>query len=148
MGRAVLAVRPARSLDVDEVRRDIAKITSTSLGYEDHGILTAMLTVDYGGSGQGIGGYSLDGPEHDADDKFLRRVGSAFGMEFVARIIRACGVQSWEQVKGRTIFVLQDLDEGTLAWGTARVLGIENLPTEKGERFLFADLAAEFKVDA
>ena len=35
--------------------KQIAKIESTHLGYEDHGILTAHLYVDYGGSHQGIG---------------------------------------------------------------------------------------------
>ena len=32
-----------------------AKITSTHLGQEDHGIFTAWLQLDYGGSGQGFG---------------------------------------------------------------------------------------------
>lgn len=129
-------------------RRDIAKITSTMLGVEDHGILTVWLTVDYGGSGQGIGGYSLDGPTHDDDGKFLGRVGSAFGMEFVARTMRACGVDKWEDLKGRTIYVLQDLPDDESAWGTSKVVGIENLPTERGERFIFADLAVEMAVSA
>jgi hypothetical protein len=127
------------------MRKDIAKITSTALGYEDHGILSCVLIVDYGGSGQGVGGYALDTPIRDANDKFLRREGTAFGMEFVARIIRACGVDEWEDVKGRTIFVLQDLEEGQVAWGNSKVLGIENLPTERGEQFIFQDLVDEFK---
>lgn len=129
------------------MRQDIAKITGTMLGYEDHGILTCMLTVEYGGgSGQGIGGYCLDTPVKD-DGRFVCRVGTAYGMEFVARVLRACGVDKWEDVKGRTIYVLQDLPEGEAAWGTSRVVGIENLPTERGERFIFADLAAEFDPD-
>lgn len=128
------------------MRRDIAKITSTMLGYEDHGILTCYLTVDYGSGGcQGVGGYGMDMPIRDDDDRFVKRVGTAYGMEFVCRIIKACGVETWEQVKGRTIFVLQDLPEDASAWGTSRVIGIENLPTERGERFIFADLYEEMK---
>lgn len=138
---APLAMPPA-------YRQDIAKITSTMLGYEDHGILSCMLTVDYGGSGQGVGGYSLDTPVKDENDRFVCRVGTAYGMEFVARIIRACGVQTWEKVKGRTIFVLQDLAADEVAWGTSKVVGIENLPTEGGERFVFADLLDEFATEA
>jgi hypothetical protein len=129
------------------MRKDIAKIESTMLGYESHGILSCMLTVTYGSSGQGVGGYCLDTPVHDDEGNFVCRVGTAYGMEFVARMIRACGVDTWEQIKGRTIYVLQDLDEGALGWGTARVLGIENLPTEPGERFVFADLRDEFEED-
>jgi hypothetical protein len=68
-------------------------------------------------------------------------------MEFVARLMRACGVSSWEKLVGRTIFVLQDLPEGASSLGTSSVVGIENLPTEPGERFVFADLASEFYPD-
>lgn len=122
------------------MRKDIAKITSTMLGYEGHGILTVNLQVDYGGSTQGIGGYALD--RYRKGDAFAgSRVGTAYGMEFIIRTMRACGVEKWEDVKGRTIFVLQDLPEGSSALGTSAVVGIENLPTEKGERFLFADIA-------
>lgn len=125
------------------VRRDIAKITSTMLGVEDHGILTCHLIVDYGGGGQSIGGYALDTPTHDENGRFSGRVGTAYGMEFVARVMRACGVDKWEDVKGRTIFVLQDLADGEPSWGTSKVVGIENLPTERGERFIFAELHSE-----
>lgn len=118
------------------MHKEIAKITSTALGYEDHGILSSMLFVDYGGGTcQGIGGYSLDEPTHDADGKFLGRRGSAYGCEFIARTLKACGVDSWEKIKGRTIYVLKEDDR----WG-AKVLGIAPLPTEPGEPFMFADL--------
>lgn len=139
------------------MRKDIAKIKSTFLGVEDHGILTCFLHVDYGSGGQGIGGYSLDEPTWGTDDgfvvgsrpddhtaRFAGRRGTDFGMEFVRRVIKACGVDSWEKVTGRTIYVLQDLPEGSSALGTSKVLGIENLPTEPGEQFIFADLRKEF----
>ena len=126
-------------------RKDIAKIRSTMLGYEGHGILTVMLDVEYGGgSCQGVGGYGLDEPRRDDDGKFVGRFGTAFGMEFVCRTMRACGVERWEDLPGRTIFVLQDLPEGSSPLGTSRVMGIENLPPEPGERFVFHELSAEF----
>ena len=124
------------------MQKEIAKIERTALGTEDHGIFTAHLFVNYGGSRQGIGGYALDewvGPRSSEG----RRVGTAYGMEFVARIIRACGVRSWEEVAGRTIFVLRESDQ----WN-AKVLGIENLPTEPGERFVFEDLLSEMRAEA
>lgn len=124
------------------MRRDIAKIKSTMLGYEDHGIFTCMLDVDYGSGGQGVGGYTFDTPI-DKDGHHLGRIGTAYGMEFIARVIRACGVQTWEQVKGRTIFVLQDLPNDAATWGINKVIGIENLPTEPGERFIFSELYDE-----
>lgn len=139
------------------MRKNIAKITDTFLGRESHGILTCYLTVDYGGSGQMIGGYGLDEPTWGTDDgfvvgdrpddptaKFAGRRGRAYGMEFVHRIIKACGVDSWEQIKGRTIYVLDDLPEDGSTVGSGKVIGIENLPTEPGERFIFDDLHIEF----
>lgn len=124
------------------MERIIAKVESTFLGIEDHGILTAYLYVTYGGSGQGVGGYSLDEPLRDADDKFVCRRGSDFGMEWVVRAIKACGVDSWEKVKGRTIMVIKEDDSFH-----ARVLGIGPLPTERGQDFMFDDLSAEFGIE-
>lgn len=117
----------------------IAKITATSLGYEDHGIFTAQVFVDYGGSGQGIGGYCLDEPFHNDEGKFLGRRGTAYGLEWVARFLKACGVDSWEKLVGRTIYVLTEDD----SWN-ARVIGVEPLPTERGEQFLYDDLKEVF----
>jgi hypothetical protein len=108
----------------------IAKIESTSLGTEDHGIFTCWLHVNYGGSGQGIGGYSLDGPSGDG----YGRVGSAEGMNFIMRLMDACGVDDWKKLPGRTVYVLKDSDK----WG-ADVLGIRPLPAEPGKEFIFAD---------
>ncbi len=116
----------------------IAKITQTMLGYEYHGIFTAQVFVDYGGSGQGIGGYCLDEPVRDDAGDHIGRRGTAYGMEWIARFMRACGVDSWEKVKGRTILVITEDD----SWN-ARVLGVENLPTEPGERFIYSDLRVE-----
>jgi hypothetical protein len=117
----------------------IAKIESTMLGREDHGIWTAFLFVSYGGSSQGIGGYCFDGPIHDDDGKFLRRAGGAFGMEWIMRATEACGVDSWEEMRGRTILVYFE-DDGFFS----PPIGIGPLPTEPGKPFMFADLTAEY----
>jgi hypothetical protein len=110
----------------------IAKITSTSLGWEDHGIFTVWLNLDYGGSGQGAGGYALDQPLRDKNDKFIKRTGTASGMDFIIGIIRACGVEKWEDVEGRTVIALREGD----GWG-GKVIGLKPLPTERGTEFLF-----------
>ena len=60
-------------------------------------------------------------------------------MEWVRRCIDACGVNSWEKVKGRTILVYFDSDSFF-----AKPLGIGPLPTEYGIPFLFASLNDEF----
>lgn len=116
----------------------IAKIERTSLGWEDHGIFTCWLSLTYGSSGQGAGGYGLDEPVHDEDGRFVGRRGTAYGMEFVARVMRACGVDEWSKVTGRTVYAIKDGDSA--GWG-GTVIGIAPLETEPGEQFLFSDIA-------
>jgi hypothetical protein len=78
-----------------------ARIRKASLGIEDHGIMTCMLYLDYQGSAQGFGGYSLD----TYDDTVKRRVGTAYGMEWIIRLLRAVGVDNWEDLVGQNVRV-------------------------------------------
>lgn len=106
----------------------IAKVTKTFLGVEDHGILTAFLDLEYGGgSGQGAGGYALD--TYDAE-KECRVATVACGV-FVAGILRACGVDAWEKLPGRTVYAII-VDN--------MVIGLRPLPTEYGAEFMFSEL--------
>jgi hypothetical protein len=75
-----------------------ARITNTQLGTEDHGIFTAWINVEYDGGGQGFGGFALDEPMKDEVGKFLGRVGTAYGMNFVKGIMEAVGAESWEKL--------------------------------------------------
>ena len=119
------------------IEKHIAKVRSTFLGVEDHGILTAIIYLDYGGGGQGAGLFTFDthnkpregtpyAPMYDSE-----RVGSAFGMEWIRRVLEAFGVDTWEELPGRTIFAYAD-------WG--KVYGFEPLPTEGGKKFMFDEL--------
>jgi hypothetical protein len=107
----------------------IAKIADTFLGREDHGILTAYLTVDYGGAQQSVGGYFFDEP--DPANKRRRR-GLAQCADFIAAALACCDVDSWEKLKGRTVYVRFD--------DNRRPVGMAPLPTEHGRPFLFADV--------
>lgn len=93
-----------------------AKITSTTLGTEDHGIVSMFVHLDYSGSGQGFGGFCLDTPIEDASGKFLRREGTAWGMEFIMRVLATVGVERWEQLPGK--YVRADAE-----WGTVHRIG-------------------------
>lgn len=117
------------------MEKRIAKITSTSLGFEDHGIFTTWLHVDYGGSCQGIGGRAFAVPGLDGAPPVA--TGGAFG-DYIIRVLRACGVREWDRLVGRTIYAL--FDDGDGASMHDQPIGIENLPTENGETFLFADV--------
>lgn len=73
-----------------------AKIESTMLGYEDHGIMTCFLMLKQSGTGQGFGGYRLDAPKN-AD--------SALGSFWISRILKTVGVDKWESLPGKYIRV-------------------------------------------
>lgn len=86
-----------------------AKITKVSLGKEDHGILTFWIFVDYGeGVGQGIGGYALD----SFDKKLNKRVASPKSLDLIATILDVVGVDTWEELPGKYIRVVND------GWGS------------------------------
>ena len=114
----------------------IAKIECTSLGFEDHGFFTAAITVDYGGSGQGIGLFCMS----DVNEPDKPATSTPRAADFIIRVLRACGVEKWESLRGRTIYVLFDDD----SWNSTP-RGIENLPTEPGERFVFSDWQTDVK---
>lgn len=113
-----------------ELEEVIAKIESTHLGYEDHGIFSLNVSFSYGGSGQGTGHYSVCSGGSDSPT-------DAVGIRLVKAIIDACGVRSWERLVGRTVFVLKEP-----GW-SGMVRGLAPLPTEKGTRVVFADVFNE-----
>ena len=84
-----------------------ATIESTMLGYEDHGIFTCMIYLNFGGSRQGFGGYALDEPIK-IQGKFSHREGTKYGMRFMQSIINTVGVSSWEKLVGQNVRVKHD----------------------------------------
>jgi hypothetical protein len=97
----------------------IARIESTMLGQEDHGILTVYLNVSGDGWGTGVGGYGLDAwvePEK-------RRVPTAYGLDQIVQIMHTVGVSTWEKLPGREVIVLYDTASslGSIAKGIAHI---------------------------
>lgn len=134
------SVKSVAKNSTPEYLKEIAKVESTFLGIEDHGILTATVGFKLGsGSYQSTPGYGFDvyngeradpkpAPEYPQD-----RVGSRFGMEFIRRLLEAFGVDEWDKIRGRTVYVLREEPYGFIK-------GIEPLPTEGGKRFIFDEL--------
>lgn len=78
-----------------------AIIESAVIDTGDRGLLTAWLFLDYGGSGQGFGGYSLYLPK---DYKHHTNKGD-FAGHFIFRCMQIAGVEKWSDLKGKTIRV-------------------------------------------
>lgn len=80
-----------------------AIIEGISLGMDDHNILTAWLSLNYGNSCQGFGGYVLYLPKG-------WRHHSAWGLvgHFIYRCLEIAGVDKWDDLEGRTIRVKHD----------------------------------------
>ena len=84
--------------------RKNAQITGVSFGKEDHGIMTLMLRLTYDGSGQGFGGYALD--NYDPIKK--RRIGTAYGMEYIMRLLDTLEIQDFGELEGQHVRVEAD----------------------------------------
>lgn len=80
-----------------DTRIENARIKDTMLGVEDHGILTAYVHLEGDGWGVGFGGYAMD----SWDQSKKRRLGTAFGTEYILRLLDVIGVSKWEDLKGK-----------------------------------------------
>ena len=77
-----------------------AVIEKVSLTCGDRGFMDAWLYLDYGGSGQGFGGYVLYMPKSFSHHKLESVAG-----HFLFRCMEIAGASSWETMKGKTIRV-------------------------------------------
>lgn len=84
----------------DEYEIKNAVIKSVSITNNDHGCLSAWLHLDYGGSGQGFGGYALYLPTSYTHHKMESVAG-----HFIWRCMEVAEVSKWDKIAGKTIRV-------------------------------------------
>ena len=77
-----------------------AIIKSARLLVDDHGILSAWLDLDYGGSGQRFGGYGLYLPKSFTHHN---QAGPNYAGHFIWRCMEIAGVTDWSRMAGKTI---------------------------------------------
>jgi hypothetical protein len=78
-----------------------AVITSVGIEIEDHGYLSAYVTLDYGSSAQVFGNYGLYTTKNGVD-------GKNYAGHFIYRVLEVAGVYKWEQLKGKAVRVIAD----------------------------------------
>lgn len=117
-------------------REEIGRVKSVFLGIEDHGILTFMVMLDFGGSGQGFGTYTLDTYDHVKK----RRVGTAFGCEALLRLIEFFGGTTLDAAKGQAVIAVRD---GVGLGSTIRKL--KRLPCDGGAEYDIEAILAEWR---
>lgn len=77
-----------------------AKISSTHLGPEGHGILTASLQLEFDGGSQGFGGWNFGA--------MRRPITRPTCGEYIRRVLDVVGVETWEQLPGKHVRVRHD----------------------------------------
>lgn len=90
-----------------------AVITSADISNGERGFLDCWINLDYGGSGQGYGGFTLYLPKSFSHHKTESLAG-----HFIYRVMEIAGVTEWDKLKGKTIRV-KKVDE----WGAILALG-------------------------
>lgn len=85
----------------EEIRNAI--ITGARINDAERGLLTAWLDLDYGGTGQGFGGFALYLPKDYSHHGILSPAG-----HFIWRCMEIADVASWDKIVGKTIRVKLD----------------------------------------
>jgi len=80
-----------------------AVIESATLTTGERGFLDAWLNLDYGGSGQGFGGFCLYLPKSFEHHEIVSPAG-----HFIFRVMEIAGVTDWNKLKGKSIRVKAD----------------------------------------
>lgn len=70
-----------------------AVIRRATLGFEDHGLLSSFVDLNYGSSGQGFGGFALGGD---------------YASRWIAGVLRVAEVDDWSKLPGRPVRALAD----------------------------------------
>ena len=129
-------------MNKSEYQENLGLIKNVFLGREGHDIFTMTIDLDYdNGLSQSVGFYALDTPLK-IDGKFVKRIGTAEGMQFIINVIDTVGVNAYHELNGKYVWVLFDKDDVSIGWGSpSRPVGLRGF--KKRETFIFQDIFNE-----
>jgi len=106
--------------------RELGRIESVYLGFNDHNIFIFMLDITFDGKGpiQGFGNYNLKHP--------------AYGIPFLTAVLEALGVQSWADLIGQPVWCYRRTP------GTG-IFAIEAPEYRKGKKLTMTQAGFELK---
>jgi hypothetical protein len=91
---------------VHEMNIKNAIIESASITASDRGLLDCWLMLDFGGTGQGFGGYALYLPKSYTHHKLESPAG-----HFIFRVMQVADVKDWNSLVGKSIRVKSDFSK-------------------------------------
>ena len=77
-----------------------AVIEKATITNDDHGMMTVWVFLNYGGSGQGFGGYALHLPKTSEHYSLESCAG-----HFIWRVMEVAGVNEWHKLAGKCVRV-------------------------------------------
>jgi hypothetical protein len=83
---------------MSQAGRTNAIIEAATIAADDHGCLSVWLHLDYGGTGQGFGGYALYLPKSFKHHHLNGPAG-----HFIWRVMEVAGVTKWDDLVGKTV---------------------------------------------
>ena len=120
--------------------KKLAKIVSASLEIKERGNLNFWINVSYEyGLNQGIGGITLD----TYNEEKKRRIGTAYGCEFIRQLLLCLDVNDFSEMKGKVIWVFGHGEGCSFQPTGIKPLNVDN-PKQKA--LMFADIAKEFGI--
>lgn len=89
----MLDIKPAEvTIDGKAYLMELGTVERADLGFEDHGIFGFNIAFTFGGSGQGTGWYSLEGP---------------WAFNVMKSLLEVFSVDRWAGIKGKSMYVLR-----------------------------------------
>lgn len=93
------AAKEAPPAEEERIELHNAQIIGVALGVSDRDYTTCLLELHYGTAKQLFGGYPFDEPIK-VEGHPRMRFGTAFGMEFIRRLLAVLELKRWEDLRG------------------------------------------------